>query len=38
VHVLTADEIAAVEDEEFEPPRHIKDAMQDTAHASTPLE
>src|SRR2546428_6760693 len=33
VHVLTADEIAQVEDEEFEPPRHIKSTTSDAGRA-----
>ncbi len=34
VHVLSADEIVAVEDEEFEPPRHIKGVPSEAASAS----
>jgi hypothetical protein len=33
VHVLTAEEIAQVEDEEFEPPRRFRGATSDTGRA-----
>jgi len=38
VHILTPDEIARVEDEDFEPPRRVKGDTPDTAGVSMPTE